>query len=247
MKKYLLFLALPLLSACGGDSPKHPVTSTPTTNTPDFNMKTIPAGTFSMGSNDGEDNEKPIHTVSLSSFQIGETEVTQAQWKAVMGTNRSDFKGDNLPVENVSWEDVQVFLQKLNNMSGKSYRLPTEAEWEYAALGGQFYKYAGSDSLDAVAWYDGNSGSKTHSVKQKNANGYGLYDMTGNVSEWCSDWFMEYSWSMGIRDYMRSHRVLRGGSWDDSPQNCRAASRCGITPSRWGRDYRFGFRVACSL
>ncbi|MCP4217326.1 MAG: formylglycine-generating enzyme family protein [bacterium] len=211
------------------------------------NMVNIPAGRFLMGSNEGHDGEKPTHWVNVPAFRMGIYEVTQALWKAVMDNNPSHFKNcDNCPVENVSWNDVQEFLQKLNKMTGKHYRLPSEAEWEYAARGGQDFKYAGSNSIGDIAWYYGNSGSKTHPVGKKKKNGYGLYDMSGNVWEWCEDcWNDNYdkapddgkAWTTGDC----SRRVLRGGSWYGYDSLCRVAYRL-----RYGTasSYHYvGFRV----
>ena len=140
-------------------------------------------------------------------------------WQAVMGKNPSSFRGNNLPVERVSWNDCQKFIKKLQKLTGKKFRLPTEAEWEYAARGGnrsRGYEYSGSDSVDYVAWYRGNSDSKTHPVGGKKANELGIYDMSGNVNEWCNDWFERYSSSHQtnpVGPSSGSHRVLRGGSW----------------------------------
>jgi len=155
----------------------------------EWGMVFVEGGTFMMGAtseqeSDAFDWEKPAHRVTLSDFYIGKYEVTQAQWKAVMGSNPSYFKGDNLPVERVSWGDCQEFIRKLNERTGLTFRLPTEAEWDYAARGGnrsRGYKYSGSDDPDEVAWYWDNSGIKTHPVGQKRANELGLYDMSGNV------------------------------------------------------------------
>jgi formylglycine-generating enzyme required for sulfatase activity/serine/threonine protein kinase len=208
-----------------------------------FEMVEIPSGTFQMGSNE-YDGEKPIHSVTLSSFYMSKYEVTQKQWGEIMGTNPSNFTNcDNCPVENVSWNDIQDFIRKLNNKTGKNYRLPTEAEWEYAARGGQNYKYAGSDNIDNVAWYGSNSGSKTHAVGQKSANGYGLYDMTGNVWEWCSDLYGAYSSSSSTNPSGPStgiDRVLRGGSWSCVASPCRVAAR--FTFGTY-RNNPFGFRL----
>ena len=161
-----------------------------------FTMIPVEGGTFTRGATsemtEPSDWEKPTHQVTLSSYYIGETEVTQALWKAVMGSNPSWFKGDDLPVEKVSWDDCQTFISKLNALTGKNFRLPTEAEWEFAARGGnqsRHTQFSGSSRIDDVAWYDGNSGDKTHPVKTKQPNELGIYDMTGNVWEWCQDWY----------------------------------------------------------
>ena len=217
-----------------------------------FTMVGVKGGTFTMGrtaeqGSDAFDWEKPTHQVTLSDYYIGETEVTQALWKAVMGSNPSYFSGTNLPVEKVSWNDCQTFITKLNQLTGKNFRLPTEAEWEYAARGGQKsrgYKYAGSNTLSNVGWYSDNSSNKTHPVKQKQANELGLYDMSGNVSEWCQDWYGSYS--SGAQTNPKgpssgSIRVIRGGSWLDSASYCRVAFRGSISP---GNRYNYlGFRV----
>ena len=199
----------------------------------EFKMIKVEGGTFSMGAtseqgSDAYDDEKPVHSVTLSDYYIGETEVTQELWEAVMGSNPSEFKGNNLsfftgnnqrPVESVSWNDCQEFIKKLNQLTGKEFRLPTEAEWEYAARGGKYsrgYKYSGSNNADEVAWYDSNSGSKTHPVKTKKDNELGLYDMSGNVWEWCNDWYgdyQSYSQTNPTGPSRGERRVLRGGSW----------------------------------
>ena len=179
----------------GGGTSNNP-SNTFTANGVSFTMKFVEGGTFQMGAtseqgSDATSAESPVHSVTLSGYWMGETEVTQELWQAVMGSNPSYFSGTNLPVEYVSWNDiVNDFLPKLNNMTGKNFRLPTEAEWEYAARGGKSggYKYAGSDDVGSVAWYYDNSSSKTHTVKTKSPNELGLYDMSGNVWEWCQDW-----------------------------------------------------------
>ncbi|GHT29262.1 hypothetical protein AGMMS49574_05550 [Bacteroidia bacterium] len=215
-------------------------------------MVYVQGGTFSMGCSgeqggDCHGSEKPLHSVTVSSFNIGKYEVTQAQWKQIMGSNPSYFKGDNLPVESVSWEDVQEFISKLNAATGKRYRLPTEAEWEYAARGGnrsQGYKYSGSNNLNNVAWYVGNSSSKTHPVGAKSPNELGVYDMSGNVWEWCSDWYDNYNSSSQTNPTgpsTGSYRVLRGGSWYDFAKYCRVSYRDGSTPGDRGRSV--GFRL----
>lgn len=215
-------------------------------------MITVDGGTFQMGSNDGNEDEKPTHSVTLGSFKISKYEITQKQWETIMGSNPSKFKGDNLPVENVSYEDVQEFLQKLNSKTGKNYRLPTEAEWEFAARGGinsKKYKFSGSNDLNDVAWNNLNSGNKTHTVDLKNTNELGIYDMTGNVWEWCNDWYDEnYYKNSPARNppgaVSGSYRVYRGGSWLNTPVNCRVALRNSSTPS--GRYSHLGFRVVLS-
>ena len=201
-----------------------------------FEMVEVRGGTFRMGATseqgcDAYDWEKPVHSVTLSGYYIGKTEVTQALWKAVMGSNPSYFKGDDLPVECVSWDDCQEFIRKLNSLTGQHFRLPTEAEWEFACRGGNNslgYKYSGSDNIDNVAWYDGNSGDKTHPVATKSANELGIYDMSGNVWEWCCDWYGDYT-SGALTNpkgpESGSYRVLRGGSWNYGARNCRSSFR----------------------
>ena len=211
-------------------------------------MVFVEGGTFQMGSSSGESDEKPVHSVTLSAFNIGKYEVTQAQWKAVMGNNPSSFSGcENCPVENVSWYDVQDFIRKLNAQTGKNYRLPTEAEWEYAAKGGEKsrgYTFSGSNDLGSVAWHYINSGSKTHAVGGKQASELGIYDMTGNVGEWCSDWhgtYNSYSETNSTGALTGNFRLLRGGSWSDLANFCRSASRNWGVP---GGSYDFGgFRL----
>jgi hypothetical protein len=180
-----------------------------------------------MGSDapDAQANEQPVHEVTLSDYYIGQTEVTQHLWKKVMGddNNPSATKGNNLPVTNITWDEAQVFVQKLSEMTGMHFRLPTEAEWEYAARGGERskgYTYAGSDNIDEVGWYNGNSGNTPHAVGQKQPNELGIYDMTGNVWEKCSDWYAPYSSQsqvnpQGANSSSNNCRVTRGGSWKD--------------------------------
>ncbi|MBQ8467312.1 MAG: SUMF1/EgtB/PvdO family nonheme iron enzyme [Prevotella sp.] len=209
-----------------------------TVNGVSFNMVHVEGGTFQMGSNDSDasSNEQPVHQVTLSTYSIGETEVTQALWEAVMGSNPSSFKGSNLPVEEVSWDDCQTFIRKLNQLTGKRFRLPTEAEWEYAARGGnrsRGYKFSGSNTIDEVAWCWDNRGKKTHAVKTKRANELGLYNMSGNVHEWCQDWYGVYSSNSQTNPKGPSSatfRVYRGGSWGDYARQCRVSFRNGFTP-----------------
>lgn len=232
----------------------------PENNSNPFNIEMVfvEGGSFMMGctpeqGSDCQDDEKPLHLVTLNSFYIGKYEVTQGQWRAVMETNPSFHKNcENCPVEQVSWNDVQEFLQKLNQLTGKTYRLPTEAEWEYAARGGQQsrgYKYSGSNDIGAVAWYDGNSGDKIHPVGQKSPNELGINDMTGNIWEWCSDWYAYdyYSGSPSSNPQgpsTGSFRVLRGGVWYNAAAGCRVADRYGRSP--WYRYHSYGFRVLLS-
>ncbi len=217
------------------------------------NMVRVEGGTFMMGAtseqgSDAYNDEKPAHQVTLYSFSIGKYEVTQEEWQAVMGNNPSNFKGDKRPVEQVSWTDCQEFIRKLNAMTGKSFRLPTEAEWEYACRGGNrsiWYKYAGSDNLGSVAWYDKNSGNETHPVGQKSPNKLGLYDMSGNVWEWCQDWSGEYnsgSVTNPTGPDSGSYRVFRGGSWFFNARSCRSSRRFDYSPSY--RYFDLGLRLA---
>jgi formylglycine-generating enzyme required for sulfatase activity len=217
-----------------------------------FRMKYVEGGSFMMGAS-GDDSEafdfeKPAHKVTLDSYYIAETLVTQELWQAVMGSNPSFFKGDiHRPVEAVSWNDCQEFIKKLNRFTGKKFSLPTEAQWEYAARGGmksKGYKFSGSNSLGDVAWYGEDLGS-THPVAQKQANELGLYDMTGNVWEWCHDWFGTYSsiaqnnpqgLSSGV------FRMLRGGSWFSGSRDCRVSCRNGSNPDR--RFNYYGLRLS---
>lgn len=222
-----------------------------TVNGVSFKMVYVEGGSFTMGctseGNDCWDDEKPSHRVTLSSYLIGETEVTQELWKAVMGDNPSYWKGDNLPVEQVSHDDVKTFITKLNQQAGKHFRLPTEEEWEYAARGGnksKGYKYSGSNNIDEVAWYGGNSSSQTHPVKQKKANELGLYDMSGNVWERCSDWYGNYNGNAQTDPQGPSTgpgRVARGGCWYIDARYCRVSGRGSSLPSH--RFNRLGFRL----
>ena len=207
-----------------------------TVNGVSFEMVYVEGGSFDMGAtteqgSDAYEDEKPVHRVTLSDYYIGKCEVTQELWEAVMGSNPSYFKGAQNPVESVSWNDCQEFVIRLNRLTGRTFRLPTEAEWEYASRGGnksRHYKYSGSNNIDYVAWYTDNSGRKTHAVGTKTANELGIYDMSGNVWEWCSDWYGGYSAGAQTNPQgpsSGSGRVLRGGSWYYYARDCRVSFR----------------------
>ncbi len=233
-----------------------------TVNGVSFKMMKVSGGTFQMGAtseqgSDAYENEEPVHSVTLSDYWIGETEVTQALWYAVMGQrptsdgdqwSSSYGLGDNYPVYDVSWNDCQEFIAKLNQLTGMTFRLPTEAEWEFAARGGnssQGYKYAGSNTIGDVAWYASNSSSMAHPVARKSPNELGLYDMSGNVYEWCQDWYGSYSSSAQtdpVGPSSGSSRVARGGNWRYSAWYCRVALRYPDTPSN--RYSYLGLRLA---
>ena len=230
-----------------------PSTLTFKANGVSFKMIRVDGGTFTMGptpeqENDAFDYEKPAHRVTLSSYYIGETEVTQALWMAVMGYNPSWFQGDDLPVEWVTWNDCQTFINKLDSITGKNFRLPTEAEWEFAARGGnrsKGYNYSGSNTLDNVAWYWENSGREPHPVKTKSPNELGIYDMSGNVCEWCMDWKGDYSSEPQTNPCgasSGSHRAGRGGGWSSPVVNCRVWGRYKNTSD--DRNFYLGFRLA---
>ena len=219
------------------------------------NMVYVEGGTFMMGAtseqgSDADSDENPIHQVTLSSFSIGRYEVTQEEWQAVMGSNPAEFRGSKRPVENVSWNDCQEFIRKLNAMTGKQFRLPSEAEWEYAARGGnrsRGYKYAGSNDLSSVAWHDDNSGGQTHEVGSKQPNELGLFDISGNVWEWCQDWYDPNYYSSSpssnpCNTAAASTRVGRGGSWYGKAKKCRIPQRHKGAPDF--KDDDMGLRLA---
>ena len=214
------------------------------------NMVYVQGGTFLMGATleqaDFDDASTPSHSVTVSSFYIGKYEVTQEEWKAVMGNNPSKRVGLKLPVESVSWNDCKRFIKKLNEATGRSFRLPTEAEWEYAARGGKNeYLYSGSNNFGEIGWCKENGGKYTHIVGQKKANEFGIYDMSGNVGEWCEDWWKAYSIHAQTNPKGPStgnYRVTRGGSVNASVKECRVYERYGDEPdaSYWN----IGFRLA---
>lgn len=218
---FLLFAVIFLVSTVNATNDRDKSYTDPTTG---IEMVFAKGGCYQMGDTfgDGNSDEKPVHKVCVDDFYIGRYEVTQGQWKAIMGRNLSYFKdcGDNCPVEQVSWNDIQNFINKLIQKTGKKYRLPTEAEWEYAARSrGKNEKWAGTSNESEIgdyAWYLSNSGSKTHPVGQKKPNGLGLYDMSGNVWEWCSDWYGKNYYGNSPKDNPTGpsggqFRVLRGG------------------------------------
>ncbi len=202
------------------------------------NMVLVEGGTFTMGCTEEqgncEDYAKPAHKVSLSSFRMGKYAVTQEEWILVMGDNPSTFQGLSRPVENISWEVAQEFIRKLNKLSGKRYRLPTEAEWEYAARGGRLskgYRFSGSNNLDSVGWFVENSIKQTHKVGLKLPNEIGLYDMSGNVWEWCNDWYEDTYYAGSPYENPQGPKrgtshVLRGGGCLTFPNACSVSNRC---------------------
>ena len=226
------------------------------TNSVGMKMVLIPAGEFKMGSAKGEKNEKRVHMVEITKpFYLGVTEVTQAQYEAVMGENPSEIRVADRPVEHVTWHNAQKFCEKLSAKEGRTYRLPTEAEWEYACRAGSTTEYCFGDSaagLGEYAWYDKNAGDAggryARPVGQKKPNAWGLYDMHGNVPEWCADYYaFDYYWQGRMVDPSgpaeSSTRVLRGGAWGHSACDCRSASRSGCWPG-FGDYGDNGFRVA---
>lgn len=237
-------------------------TETFTVNGVTFNMIRVEGGTFTMGATAEQqspgDDEKPTHRVTLSSYMIGKTEVTQELWQAVMGkslqqiVNENGWStygvGNNYPMYDISWNDCQDFVRKLNALTGQSFRLPTEAEWEFAARGGtksKGYQYSGSNTLGDVAWYTDNSGSKTHPVATKSPNELGIYDMSGNVWEWCQDWHGSYSSSAQTNPQGPSSgysRVFRGGCWANFARGCRSADRYFYDPA--DSTCKLGLRLA---
>ncbi len=221
----------------------------------EFKMICVQGGTFIMGSTidqmyRSEKDEFPPHRVALSTYYIGETEVTQELWQAVMGKNPSNFKNPKAPVENVSWNDCQVFLSKLNALTGMEFRMPTEAEWEFAARGGCMtgnWMYAGTDYIDEVAWWVSNA-NKTNTVATKKPNELGIYDMTGNVAEWCYDWYGEYRDSCQtnpVGPLNGNNKCVRGGHWIDGSNAARVAFRYSLSPREY--NYNTGLRIVAAV
>ena len=260
MKQFPLFVWLrPLLAALffavvmPSDAQDAAATRTFTVKGVTFTMVFVEGGTFTMGAtpeqwSEADDDEKPAHQVTLSSFFIGQTEVTQELWQAVMDENPSFFSGNRRPVEQVSWIECQKFVQLLNEETGLQFRLPTEAEWEYAARGGnksKGYKYSGDKKLGRVAWEKSNSRASTHDVATKAPNELGLYDMSGNVLEWCRDGFASYDSAPQTNPTgpaSASSCVLRGGSFLGKATLCRVSNRINCTPA--GRGNGIGLRLA---
>lgn len=210
-------------------------------------MVFVKGGNFMVGSKSGGYDEKPVHEVYLDDFYIGKYEVTQSEWYKVLPKDPSKryFPGcDSCPVERVTWYQVQEFISTLNGLTGQNYRLPTEAEWEYAASGGtlsQRYKYSGSNKADSVAWTDGNAGNRVHPIGKKKPNELGIYDMSGNVFEWCSDWYSSYYYKLSSFEnpggpLEGEQKVMRGGSWFFDRSGVRIADRDKGNP-----DFRYGY------
>ena len=248
-----------------GSSTSGSVITIPVKDGISIEMVKVETGSFDMGATpemeNPDDREKPVHRVTLTNnYYIGKYEVTQALWKIVMGSNPSNFKGDNLPVEKVSWNDCQKFISKLNKLTGKSFRLPTEAEWEFAARGGnksRGYQYSGSNVIDDVAWFDDNGSSKTHVVGEKLSNELGIFDMSGNVDEWCQGQFYEYkaspscnpignveSFSLDPSDVRSMFRMARGGSYAYWAKYSQLSSRSNYDPN--SHSSNLGLRLALS-
>jgi len=249
----LLLGAVPAVLPGSARSADHPEAVT----LPEIGLElvSVPGGEFMMGSDDGPEEERPSHRVLVNGYYLGEHEVTQTQWERVMGSNPARFKGcASCPAEQVPWEEVQEFLGKASGLTGRRLRLPTEAEWEYAAGGGSGHqRWPGTDRKDdsgEYVWYSGNFAGKTRPVGLKFPNAFSLYDMGGNVSEWCADWYGKDYYRESPEDNPRGpaggdRRVVRGGSWLSGPDDTRTARRSARSPST--RSPTLGFRVAMDL
>ena len=232
------------------DEPELPVVSQGLLDSISGNLVWVTGGSFIMGNRAGEADERAEYEVVVDGFAISKYPVTQKQWKAIMGSNPSEFTGcDQCPIDRVSWDDAQRFIETLNKLSGKKYALPTEAEWEYAAKGGpktQGYRYSGSDNIDDVAWHTGNSNRQPHPVGEKAPNELGLYDMSGNMWEWCQDWYDKNYYELQERNnpigpVSGSGRVRRGGSWFTQAANCKTSTRNSVKQDY--KDDSGGFRL----
>lgn len=259
---YLILVALILVECSSTNPPADEVFSV---NGVEFRMIYVEGGTFDMGTNDTVDTyprERPAHRVNVSSFYIAETEVTQELWKAVMGNNPSNHSDyEQKPVENVTWGDCQEFIARLNEITGKRFSLPTEAQWEFAAIGGRKskgYIFSGSNYPPEIGWIMDNSGNETHGVKEKNPNELGIYDMTGNVWEWCQDWYATDYYSFSPEDNPQGPDLdpnlpedsvachpVRGGGYSTVANRCRNTHRAGIEPKIHTLNY--GLRLALRI
>ena len=241
-----LLMALPIFAIAQG--PKPIVTDTVWVKGVPLVFIKVEGGTFLMGATTEQSvaankDEKPVHSVTLSDYYIAQTELTQEVWQSVMDNNPSNIKGSNRPVHNVSWYDCIEFIEQLNNVSGKKFRLPTEAEWEYAARGGnrtKGFKFAGSNNVEKVAWNAESASPELFFVKQRKANDLDIYDMSGNIYEWCSDFYDNYSEKEQTNPTgpdFGENRVLRGGSWKTSRNSCRVSARHNAIPYQRSEDY----------
>jgi formylglycine-generating enzyme required for sulfatase activity len=252
-EQLLLLVGLVFITmACKYEKPE-PQHGNLITNSIGMKLVYVPAGDFNMGSppeEKGRQDDELLHKARITCpFRIGMTEVTQVQWQTVMGTNPSNFVGDDLPVEKVSWKNAVAFCKKLSETEGKTYRLPTEAEWEYACRAGVTDPIAGTGQIDDMAWYDENSKEQSHSVATKTPNAWGIFDMHGNASEWCSDYYSSDYPEADVTDPIGpsegKYRVIRGGSWGYFEPSCRCAARSSAPTSYQLK--QTGFRVVMEL
>jgi formylglycine-generating enzyme len=250
MQIFISFLLFFFLPSCAQPEQNKMLSDTPEKKILLFDMLDIQGGAFLMGGTDnshtGQGRDECPHEVTLKNFSIGKYEVTQAQWKEIMGDNPSYFTGnDNNPVEQVSWEDVQLFIRKLNAKYSEHFRLPTEQEWEFAARGGlksKNFRYSGSNDASGVAWWQSNSGAKPHPVGILKPNELGIYDMSGNISEWCADWKLPYPCDTQGKSFAGTSRILRGGMFSNDSSSVRVRDRNGRGVTL--RLNTLGFRLA---